>query len=308
MLLVVCPNLAIDRILQVEDFKAGEVQRGRSALIQPGGKGSNVARVFSQLGGEATLVGFAGRRDRRWMAQALGRSGVCVDAVEAFENSRTCTIVCDPHSGAHPTVINEESPQIEQGAMSRLLERAARWIPRARAVLTTGSLSMGLPDDFYAAIIDFARARGKITAIDATGAALRWGLSAAPTFMKPNMAELRELLKASPISPLAAHTALTFGRAGAALLTGDKCFYARPPQLFDVNPIGAGDAFVAGYLKSLLNGASASQCLRLGMAAAACDSSTLAPGHIHPLHVEGLSAKVEVRFTPATDDTKPRLT
>jgi 1-phosphofructokinase family hexose kinase len=298
MLLVVCPNLAIDRILQVENLRPGDVQRSRAALVQPGGKGSNVARVFAQLGGEATLVGFAGRRDRQWISEMFRPFGVRVDTVEAFESSRTCAIICDPGSGAHPTVINEESPQIASDAMPRLLERLEHWIPRATAVLTTGSLSAGLPAEFYGAIIDFARGRGKVTAIDATGAALRYGLSAAPLFMKPNMAELRELLSGSAISMLAPHTAITFGTAGASVLIGGKCFYAPPPQIYNVNPIGAGDAFVAGYLKSLLDNASPAQCLSSAMAAAACDAGTLLPGHIHPLEVDQLTARVEVRFTP----------
>jgi 1-phosphofructokinase family hexose kinase len=298
MLLVVCPNLAVDRILQVENLHPGRVQRSRAALVQPGGKGSNVARVFAQLGGKATLVGFAGRRDRQWMAEAFRPFGVRVDAVEAFESNRTCTIICDPGSGTHPTVINEESPPIASDAMGRLLERLEYWIPRATAILTTGSLSTGLPEEFYASIIDFARGRGKVTAIDATGAALRLGLSAAPLFMKPNMAELRELFSGSAVSMLAAHTAITFGTAGASILTGGKCFYAPPPQIYDINPIGAGDAFVAGYLKSLLNDASPSQCLSSGIAAAACDAGTLLPGHVNPLEVDQLTARVEVRFTP----------
>src|SRR3954469_18837839 len=109
MLLVVCPNLAIDRILQIENFEPNRVQRSRSVLVQPGGKGSNVARVFSQLGGEAVLVGFAGRQNRRWLVEALGATGVQVDPVEAFETNRTCTILCDSRPGLHPTVINEES-------------------------------------------------------------------------------------------------------------------------------------------------------------------------------------------------------
>ena len=63
MLLVVCPNLALDRILQVEHFHPNQVQHSQSVLVQPGGKGANVARVFRQLGGDVVLVGFVGSGD-----------------------------------------------------------------------------------------------------------------------------------------------------------------------------------------------------------------------------------------------------
>src|SRR5262249_4388536 len=157
VLLVVCPNLAIDRILQVDNFQATKVQRSRSVLTQPGGKGSNVARVFRQLGGDVVLIGFVGKANARSVREPLRKLGIHTNLVSAFDGeSRTCTIVCDLQSQAHPTVINEESPPIEPHAGAKLLAKVERWIPRVNAVLTTGSLSVGLPQDFYARILDYA--------------------------------------------------------------------------------------------------------------------------------------------------------
>src|SRR6266853_347651 len=114
MLLVVCPNLGLDRILEADGFRSSAVQRSRTVFTQPGGKGSNVARVFRQLGGDVVLTGFVGRRNGKSIVEPLRRMGVHVDAVTAYEGeSRTCTIICDPQSKTHPTVINEESPEIE---------------------------------------------------------------------------------------------------------------------------------------------------------------------------------------------------
>src|SRR5262245_56949472 len=106
MLLVVCPNLALDRILTVDNFQAATVQRARAVVVQPGGKGSNVARVFRQLGGRVVLAGFVGRENGRAISRPLRESGIHVEAVPAFAHeSRTCTIVCDSKAGSHPTVI-----------------------------------------------------------------------------------------------------------------------------------------------------------------------------------------------------------
>jgi 1-phosphofructokinase family hexose kinase len=298
MLLVVCPNLAIDRILQVDHFRVGQVQRSRQALIQPGGKGSNAARVYRQLGGDVVLAGFAGRRNGQYITEPLRRLGIHVEAIEAYEESRTCTIICDLNSGSHPTVVNEESPQVDSAAARRLLRTVERWIPHIDGILTTGSLPTGLSPDFYAAIIDYANTKGKITAIDATGTALRNALMVRPTFMKPNTDEMRQLLSASSISMLASHCALTFGRTGASLVVEGQCLYAAPPRTFDVNPIGAGDAFAAGYLKLLLQHRPASECLRMAMAAAASDTHTLSPGFVDADEVDSLCARVELRFTP----------
>ena len=300
MLLVVCPNLAIDRILEVDNFQSNKVQRSRSVLTQPGGKGSNVARVFRQLGGDVALVGFVGAANGEVIREPLRQMGIHVDFVTAYEGeSRTCTIVCDSSSKSHPTVINEESPAIDQGAAAQLLAKISRWIPRVDAVLTTGSLSTGLPEHFYAEILDHARIRGKVTAIDAAGTVLRNALLAHPTFIKPNAEEFSEVTRgttASSVLMLAPHTALTFGRTGAVIIREGKFVYAAPPRIFDINPIGTGDSFAAGYLKKLLDRQPVENCLRSAVSAAACDAATLKPGFIQIAQYRSLSSQVELRF------------
>jgi 1-phosphofructokinase family hexose kinase len=300
MLLVVCPNLAIDRILEVDNFQATKVQRSRSVLTQPGGKGSNVARVFRQLGGDVVLVGFVGAMNGEWIREPLRRLGIHVDLVTAYRGeSRTCTIVCDSASQSHPTVINEESPPIDTDAGRKLLTKVRRWIPQVDGVLTTGSLSTGLPGDFYAEILDHARIHGKVTAIDAAGTVLRNALCARPTFIKPNAEEFSEVTRGasgSNLLMLAPHTALTFGKTGAMVIHQDKCLYAPPPRIFDINPIGTGDSFAAGYLKKLLERQSVEDCLKSAMAAAACDAATLRPGFIDTAQFRSLAARVALRF------------
>jgi len=300
VLLVVCPNLGIDRVLQVENFQASKVQRSRSVLTQPGGKGSNVARVFRQLGGDVVLVGFVGEANSHLIRRPLERCGVHVDVIGGYPgDSRTCTIVCDTTSRTHPTVINEETPLIEPDACSKLWTKVQRWIPKVDGVLATGSLSTGLPEDFYARILDHARLLGKLTAIDATGAALRCALMAGPAFTKPNRDEFFQLINGSSppsVVTLAPHTALTFGRAGAVLVHRGQCLYAGPPQLFDANPIGAGDAFCAAYLKYLLHRRPAADCLQFAMAAAASDASTLRPGFVNISQIRSLTRRVALRF------------
>ena len=281
MLLVVCPNLSVDRILEVPNFEASKVQRSRSVLIQPGGKGSNVARVFRQLGGNVVLVGCVGKKNRSWIVKTLRETGVHVDAVTAYSSEiRTCTIICDPVSNAHPTVINEESPEIGPDIASRLLGKIEKWIPRVDAVLTTGSLSRGLRSDFYAEVLDRARSRGKLTAIDATGQVLRIAMLARPVFMKPNFEEFHGFAKGYAFSMLAPQTVITFQEAGAVLICDGNCIYAPPPRVEKTNPIGAGDAFAAAYLKCLLDKGRPENCMRWAVAAAACDAATVRPGHI----------------------------
>ena len=66
------PNLTIDRTLSIDELRPGEVLRFERAVVTPGGKGVNVARVARELGAAAVLVGFVpgrtgvGRARRCW--------------------------------------------------------------------------------------------------------------------------------------------------------------------------------------------------------------------------------------------------
>jgi fructose-1-phosphate kinase PfkB-like protein len=141
--------------------------------------------------------------------------------------------------------------------------------------------------------------QGKITAIDATGSVLRVGMLAQPMFMKPNTEEffgLTRRLSASGFLTLPQHTTLTFGQAGAVLIHAGKCLYASPPAVPQINPIGAGDAFVAAYLIYLLNRRPAHECFSFAVAAAASDVSTTPPGVIDLSKLQALIKRVESRF------------
>ena len=294
MLLVVSPNLAVDRILEVDGFRAAAVQRSRAVRSQPGGKGSNVARVFRQLGGEVVLVGFVGKRNAAWVVDPLQAMGVTVEAVEGYSaECRTCTVILDVGSTGHPTVINEESPAIESGAASAFLATIDRWLDRATALLVTGSLSRGLSADFYYRVLGMAATRRCLTAIDATGDVLRSGLQAQPAIVKVNADEMKagfgELghdarqiaasMKAR-CAELPAHALITLGSSGAVYMHDGALWYARPPRVSHVNPIGAGDSFAAGFIKAILDRKSPDDALRLATAVAASDVLTPEPGYI----------------------------
>jgi 1-phosphofructokinase len=56
--LIAGPNLTIDRTLEIEELRPGEVLRFDGVAVTPGGKGVNVARVARALRVPALLVGF----------------------------------------------------------------------------------------------------------------------------------------------------------------------------------------------------------------------------------------------------------
>jgi tagatose 6-phosphate kinase len=306
LLLVICPNLAVDRILEVDVFRPTTVQRSLSVLTQPGGKGSNVARVFRQLGGDVVLTGFVGRRNAGAVIEPLAAMGIEVDAIEAFEENRTCTIIRD-RQGSHPTVINEESGEVPRELAERLHSQVDKHLSKARAVFVTGSLSRGLPADFYRQIVERSVAKCDFVGIDATGSALSHGLQGNPHLVKANLEELssvfghlghepREIADSlSRRQDLPMHTIVTLGESGALLRNDGITWHVKPPRISHTNPIGAGDAFAAGYIRWHLENRSPESALAFAAAVAASDAATPRPGWVVLEEVPSLFAETEVK-------------
>jgi 1-phosphofructokinase/tagatose 6-phosphate kinase len=62
-----------------------------------------------------------------------------------------------------------------------------------------------------------------------------------------------------------------------------------------VAPVGAGDAFLAGYVAARYEGRTPSECLRFGVACGAESTSRLGAGLVDPREIEKLMGEVDVR-------------
>jgi 1-phosphofructokinase/tagatose 6-phosphate kinase len=62
-----------------------------------------------------------------------------------------------------------------------------------------------------------------------------------------------------------------------------------------VAPVGAGDAFLAGYVAARYEGRPPNECLRFGVACGAESTSRLGAGLVDPREIDKLMGEVEVR-------------
>ena len=252
-----------------------------------------MARVFHQLGGNVVLTGFVGRQSTA-LVEPLRQAGIEVDVVEAYDTSRTCTIIVDPANRSHPTVINEESPRIEPGATERLMRVVDKWLPRCGAVLVTGSRPQGLELDFYGRVLDQAACLNKFSVLDAV-------VRANPGLLKLNAEEFAALanLESADMDAIVAclrdrpewfpeQIIVTFGQAGAILRSATAFVRSAPPVVFHANPIGSGDAFAAGYILEWLNSGNEERAFRLAVAVSAANAASVEPSHIDVSQVRRL--------------------
>lgn len=308
MVLIVSPNLCLDRIVVVPGFTAGTVQRAASAAELASGKGLNVARVAAALGLPVRVVGIlGGGHQGDAVVRGARFHGIPLDAVRVDGPARVCTLIIDP--GRAETVINEAGPPVSEEALRTFRDRIGAGLEGARAVVLAGSLPPGIPAEFYADLI--RQIRGLPLLLDATGEALRVGIAARPAIVKANQLELQDAVgravdtgealagaAAALRSATGGMVLITRGSRGALLCTTEATWELLPPAVERVNTIGAGDSLTAGFIAGLLDGASAQEAARLGVAAAAADVTTLLPGTVDRETLRRLLPQVQARRFP----------
>jgi 1-phosphofructokinase len=268
-------NPAIDQTVVVDHFQINTVNRGRSLQLDAGGKGVNVASLLADYGLPVAVTGLLGADNPAIFEQLFARKGIADHFVRIPGATRTGVKIVD-EAQQQTTDINlpgltPDNAQLEslRAAIDRLCE-SCDWFVLA------GNLPPGVPADIYATIIHRLTARGKRVALDTSQAALREGVAAGPTIVKPNIDELAQLV-GHPLPDLAAIEAaarellnhgvatavISMGAEGALFVDSHESIVAVPPRVTVASTVGAGDAMVAGLIAGQIEGLSLRECARL---------------------------------------------
>jgi tagatose 6-phosphate kinase len=284
MIVVLSLNTAVDRIMVVPNFHAGEVYRAEASRAYAGGKGINVARVVRQLGSPVRIVGPLGGLSAPFIRDECERMGIEGCWVPIENETRTCVIVADPEGGQ--TVLNEPGPEIKAEEVERLTAAIRSATAPSDLLCISGSAPPGVLDGFYAEVVAEQERKGVRVLVDISGPALRLAWEARPWAVKPNLAEARAAFRTDEDGPTVArrlaekaeHVLVTLGAEGVLHATDDQVALYRPPSVPVVNAVGSGDALAAGFLVVIKSGMSAEEALRLGVACGAANAMRLEPG------------------------------
>ncbi len=289
MIGVVCLNPALDITHHVAAVDWAGVNRPSAVHARPGGKGLNVARTLHALGAEVQVLGLAGGGTGAAVRTALAGLGVPAHWTPVSgETRRTFTVVDQETGGA--ALFSEPGPPVSDGEFADFSVRYKEVLDGCAAVVLSGSLPPGAPDDAYAGLISLAAAAGVPVVLDTHGAALRAGAAARPAIVKPNLAELaastgRPLAGADRAAVAAAARELralgaqavvaSLGADGLHAATAEASWWAAPLDPVAGNPTGAGDAVTAALAHGLVLGRPWDE--RLRHAVAAGTAAVLAP-------------------------------
>ena len=309
MIVTVTLNAALDRSLTVPTLQLGQRHRASDVLTLAGGKGINVARALKRLEVPVVATGLAGGRTGTRIVEELTGEAILNDFVRIRDESRTSTLVVDPTSGTQ-TEINEWGPKVTEAELGMLMDKL-RYLSRgADAVVFAGSLPRGVNDTFYADAARELTRRGVRVALDTEGEPLRLGVEAEPWLVAPNQHEAEQLvgqelfdeddfvMALDAIAELGARNVLVTVESGCFALVREerrvKRYRAVVPRLEPVSDVGAGDAFLAQWLTSILDSASAEEAIRLAVATGAASVLDVGAGRFDPAEARRLAGAVEV--------------
>lgn len=296
-MLIVCPNIGFDHTVALPQLHPGAVQRTGPATSAAGGKGANMARATRGLDGSPQVLGFVAENGGGYLRELFAAEGLPLQGIDVPGAVRTCTVLLE--ESGRVTLLNEPGAAVSDADWHQLLLAVG---PEASQVIGTGSLPPGAPVDGYAQLVAQVQERDRECAIDAGGPALRLAAQAGADLVCPNLSEAlmvltdptgrvsieqvdeqaddvadRAMAAAAALVALGAgHAAVTAGSAGVALAGPEDVRWLPTVPVIAVNPIGAGDSFLAGTMLARERGADWTAAVRFGMATAA--SSVENPG------------------------------
>jgi 1-phosphofructokinase family hexose kinase len=309
MIITVTLNAAIDKTLAVPNFRLGNRHRAVEQTTMAGGKGVNVARALKALGQPVIATGVAGGPTGTRIIEELTEETILNDFVRIGEESRTSTAVVDPTTGEQ-TEINEYGPAVSETELELFVDKLLYLAKGAAICVFAGSLPRHVDPGLYARLVGELKVLGVTTVLDSEGEAMRLGVRAGPTVVSPNELEAEELvghefaddedrrMAVGEMIELGARDAIMTQTSGCLALIGEdparQLMRATLEPREPVSAVGAGDAFLAGYVAACYAGRQQADCLRFAVACGAESTQHMGAGVIDPREAERLVSEVEV--------------
>jgi tagatose 6-phosphate kinase len=284
MIAIICLHPSIDRTLELTSpLEVGNLNRAARVFERPGGKGVNVASVLVSLGAEACVILPVAGSNGTKLEALLQKQNISSFKLSVSGETRECQAILD---GAQPTEINESGPSLTS---DDLLKLEALIPSSARFVVLSGSLAPGLSLLEFGAFVKRLSARHKLV-VDTSGAALKVALENNAYLIKPNQSELEQLALTPKeiFQKFGTRVLHSKGAHGLEYFGEEGKFFQAPSQIKVVNPVGAGDATLAGFLYSFERNEPIKNALRFASACGAAACLELTAGVVNFQNIETL--------------------
>lgn len=307
MIVTLTLNPALDKVLWLTALAPGGEIHARMVSATAAGKGVNVARMVSRLGGATLALWVCGGPAGREMATLLSGEGLPNQPLPVAGAVRTNYTLVEEDAAGRATRIFEPGPELSGEEAESVRAEALSSVAGADFLVLSGSLPGGAAGGLYPDLIAASRLLGVRAVLDSRGDALRQGLGAGPFLVKCNEVEAREATGVPVGDPKGLRLALrrlrelgatmavvSLGQAGAALSTPDGTWFATSPPVTVASPVGSGDCLLAALAWALDSGRPPGEALRWGTAAGAANAAVWTPAGCSREEVEQLLPEVTV--------------
>lgn len=277
MIYTVTFNPALDYILELDKLEIGKIQKSKTELILPGGKGINVSTVLTNLEIDNIALGYKAGFVGAELERLLRNMKVKTDFIDLEEGNSRINVKI---SGEEETAINTNGPQISENKILELLEKL-KTLNENNYLVLSGSIPSSIKDDIYEKICSIVKKQNVKIVVDATKNLLVQALKYNPFLIKPNNEELGEIfgveihtkedayVYGKKLKEMGAQNVLvSMGKIGAALIDeAGQEYFIKSPEGKRVNTVGSGDSMVAGFIAGFLKYNNYNDALRMGVSA-----------------------------------------
>ena len=257
MIITVTLNPALDKTIEIDDFKINSVNRIVSTRVDAGGKGINVSKVIKELKNKSVALGFLGGNSGNQIKNYLDDINVDNSFLPLKGETRTNTKIFDKVNNTH-TDINESGPGLSEEDIINIKKKIMEYCKEDSLVVLSGSVPSGVSSSIYGDIIKEVKNKGGKVILDAEGDLLMQGIKAGPYLVKPNVEELEkafgieiknenELIETAKkvLEYGVKYVVISQGSEGSIFITGDKIAKVKGIKVEVKSTVGAGDSMVA---------------------------------------------------------------
>ena len=274
-------NPALDIATATERVVPGHKLRCEAPRYDPGGGGINVARAVHALGGDALAIFPAGGGAGELIEHLLHQEGVLHQAIQIAGFTRESLAVEERQTRDQYRFILP-GPEIGLVDQEHCLDQLVAALPDATYIVASGSLPLGVPEDFYARVGKLAQRNGKRFVLDTSGPALTEA-GEGIYLLKPSLRELEHLVgrqidsegdQEQAVRDVIAQgraeiVVLSLGARGALVATAQGSERVQAIPVESKSTVGAGDSLLAGIVLGLCRGLALRNAVQFGVAAGA---------------------------------------
>lgn len=277
MILCVSLSPCLEINFEVDSLSVGKMHKVINRRTFFTGKAMNVATGLARLGAAAVVSGFMYEENGRLFEQEMHKEGVTYKFV--WNKGRVKEVYNFIDTRSMLTEVVDEATPIEEDNAQKLLEMIADLSKNCEAVVFTGDISEGLPEDYMHSLLSVIPSN-VLKIVDTNGYRLANLLDCGLDLVKPNLDELSratgikitdrdsmEKACENLLSRGVKRVLLSLGKDGAVICDENKKLYCMSLNVAMNSTAGAGDAMVAAATKALAEGAGLEDILKRGVAA-----------------------------------------